>query len=575
VLRSISSNDERFRTIYFREGFNVVLADRDPAATDQQSRNARGKTSVLLVLNYVLGGNLHENLKPLADQGWEFTLTLDLLNEKVSVTRSLASGSRLRMSFPPALAGVLAPYLKEGSIALEDWKDLLGLTLFRLESSTDEAKESLSVRTLLSYVVRSNPPTDPLKFFPGQPAISVRKHISFLLGLDWNIVRELQVVNRQLDDLQAVARTVRDGVLDNLRPTGELELERSAAQNAVDELTARVGKFRVLEDPENMVRRADNLTEVIAKKRDQAFVDQRMETLFRSALADDPPAENLRESQVVDAYEAAGAIFNVESLRRLESVEAFRRNLLSNRMQFLEAELSAVRQRLAAVGAELRVLDLQRESLMGQLQAGGALDELIAMQSELAGLVAKVTILNSQIEQTREISVTVDLLKLEKASLRKDASTKLAEDRGKVDEISDRFRAKMKRLYDVDAAISIGVDDDGYQFAVKVPSGASSAVSRMKLFCFDLTLLEEGVATGHHPDFLVHDSSVFDGVDPRQRASALKYANSIATTLGGQYICTLNSNDVPDDVAGEAWYTEGIVRTVLDTDDGGLFGVRF
>lgn len=97
----------------------------------------------------------------------------------------------------------------------------------------------------------------------------------------------------------------------------------------------------------------------------------------------------------------------------------------------------------------------------------------------------------------------------------------------------------------------------------------------MTLFCFDLTMLEEGILTKHHPDFLVHDSTVFDGVDPRQRAGAMRFAQEMVKTIGGQYICTINSNDVPGDVLNEEWFKSGVIRTVLDTEVGGLVGREF
>lgn len=576
MIRSISANKSEFKTIRFQSGFNVVLADRDPSATDQQSRNARGKTSLLLVLNYLLGGSLQPDLKPLADDGWSFTLTIDLFGHEVAVSRDLTSGARLGISYPAELDSVLSAYVSEGSIKLEDWKDLLGLALFRLEPSEEATSDGISVRTLLRYVVRANPPSDPLKFFSGQPANSVRRHISFLLGLDWRVVRDLQIVNRQLDGLQAVIRTTREGVIESLRTADELALERSAAQNAVDEMTERVSGFRVLEDPENLVHRADEMTTHIASLRDQAYVEKRMESLYQGSLLEDQSPDSTEDEEtVLNIYKSAGTLFATDARRRLEQVKEFRLNLLRNRREFLESELTSVQSKLAQINGELAVLDEHREKMMLTLRAGGALDELVAMQTEYAALLSRVHVFDAQIEQSREISASADQLKLEKARLRNEATKKLADDRQKIDQVSDRFRAKMKRLYNTVAAISVSVDDDGYLFAVKVASGASNAVSRMKLFCFDMTLLEEGVATGHHPDFVVHDSSVFDGVDPRQRASALQFANDIAASLGGQYICTLNSNDVPDDIAAEDWYAKGIVRTVLDTDIGGLFGRTF
>ena len=199
------------------------------------------------------------------------------------------------------------------------------------------------------------------------------------------------------------------------------------------------------------------------------------------------------------------------------------------------------------------------------------------MRTELSEAQARMAAIDLQIEQARELVTRREELKLEQSTKRSEATRELASSRNKLDRIGDGFSQKMNRLYGKDAALTVTVDDGGgYKFAISASGSGSSGVDRMTLFCFDLTMLEEGIATAHHPDFLVHDSSVFDGVDPRQRAGALHFAQEMVESTGGQYICTINSNDVPDGVLTEDWFTTGIVRTILDTETGGLVvsGIR-
>ncbi len=67
----------------------------------------------------------------------------------------------------------------------------------------------------------------------------------------------------------------------------------------------------------------------------------------------------------------------------------------------------------------------------------------------------------------------------------------------------------------------------------------------MKVFCYDLTLIQLRASYADMPGFLIHDSTIFDGVDERQIAKALELAASEAQSRGFQYICTLNSDIVP------------------------------
>jgi uncharacterized protein YydD (DUF2326 family) len=75
----------------------------------------------------------------------------------------------------------------------------------------------------------------------------------------------------------------------------------------------------------------------------------------------------------------------------------------------------------------------------------------------------------------------------------------------------------------------------------------------------------------------VHDNTIFDPVDSRQRAVALELAQRESEESGFQYICTMNSDMVPIDEFSDGFDIEKYVRLRLTdaADDGGLLGMRF
>ena len=66
----------------------------------------------------------------------------------------------------------------------------------------------------------------------------------------------------------------------------------------------------------------------------------------------------------------------------------------------------------------------------------------------------------------------------------------------------------------------------------------------MVTFCFEFTVAVTAYRGGRGPDFLVHDSHLFDGVDARQIAEALRIAREVCTEGGLQYIISMNSGDL-------------------------------
>ncbi|WP_395639421.1 hypothetical protein, partial [Pseudolysinimonas sp.] len=231
MLIRLFANKDEFDPIDFKPGFNAIVAERAAESTNQNTRNARGKSTLLMFLNWVLAGNRPKSLLPLADDGWEISLTLEMFGGVVTATRALNSGTRIALSYDQTAGEVVAPYVSEGTTSLEDWKELLGLALFRLEPDGEPRSGSLSVRTLLSYVIRTDTPKSPFKVITQQGAVSSRQHVSFLLGLDWEVVRHLAAIKKGLDQLKTITAASRDGLVSTLRPEDELVLERAALRN--------------------------------------------------------------------------------------------------------------------------------------------------------------------------------------------------------------------------------------------------------------------------------------------------------------------------------------------------------
>jgi uncharacterized protein YydD (DUF2326 family) len=104
----------------------------------------------------------------------------------------------------------------------------------------------------------------------------------------------------------------------------------------------------------------------------------------------------------------------------------------------------------------------------------------------------------------------------------------------------------------------------------------SRGIHNMLIFCFDLALAVIAHRAARGPDFLVHDSHLYDGVDERQVARALGLAAEVMDTESMQYIVTMNTDDLNKAIS-EGFYADPfIIEPYLsDQPDGGLFGFRF
>ncbi len=120
--------------------------------------------------------------------------------------------------------------------------------------------------------------------------------------------------------------------------------------------------------------------------------------------------------------------------------------------------------------------------------------------------------------------------------------------------------------------------ENGPEFRITIQGDRGGGISNMEIFCLDYALFSIWSKRGKGPGFLIHDSHLFDGVDPRQVSRALGLGANVANRYCGQYIVALNS-----DIYDTLKLPEGVDRNGIiiapqlsDADEtGGLFGFRF
>ena len=137
------------------------------------------------------------------------------------------------------------------------------------------------------------------------------------------------------------------------------------------------------------------------------------------------------------------------------------------------------------------------------------------------------------------------------------------------------FIENSNKLYETAGHLAINVADSGFKFDVEISRSNSEGVGKMKIFCFDLMLLQLMSIRGAPLDFLIHDSILYDGVDSRQRAIALELISKVTKEHDIQYICSMNSDMVPREDFSDTFDVDEFVRLTLTDSDpsGSLLGL--
>lgn len=584
MIYALSASDDRFRRVDFKPGFNLILANRSNAATDTDSRNALGKSSLVELIHFGLGSRGSRGDFPVIDplDGWSFRIDVDLLGSRVGFTRRTGKANEIVVDTSADVdLWPLAPKTRDSKsiLSVTEQRKLLGRAWFGLTDDVERTERGPTYRSLFSYFARrgGGAVLRPFKTSTQQLEWDSQVNAAYLLGLNWRDAAALQQLKEKQKTLRELQSAAERGKLPSyLRSEGTLNTERVRLRREIAQATERLESFEVRDDYREIEREASALTEQIhqlvsANARDRRFVGLYAERVDAEAGGE------LSGGEVARLFEEARVVLPDAVTRQLGEVEAFHAAVVANRRNYLSDEIerleSAIRQRELTVDG----LDQKRSQLMQILDSAGALEERAAFQKRVNALSAQLGEVESQLKLLAEITHAKRDWEAEQLKLRSNMERAFEE----LGELRDRaielFDQNCQTLYQSPGRLIIELRDKGFHFDVEVDGAGSQGISSMEVFCFDLMLMQLWSGRDQAPPALVHDSVLFDGVDERQVAAALQLAADESERLGFQYICTLNSDALPTQLLDEN--SEVLKPPVLELHDhdpsGSLFGFRF
>lgn len=576
-LLKLSSNKPTFKTIAFHDGFNFIVAEKSDGSSDKDSTNGLGKSLLLEIIDFCLGGSPSETLKKDELQDWRFSLDLIIDSSTITITRNVDDFKTATITGETDVLDITLGL--DNKIGLETLKSALGSKLFGLNERLMSGKKNKpSYRSLVSYFMRTGTGafSEPFAYFSKQPAWSKQVNNAYLLGLDWELSTKLSQLKVKLDNLDKANKAIDDGAMHDFGGTvGELESEKINLQTKLDKKAERLKNFQVYEDYKDVQDRANELTENIHDLLNTVTVNSQVIEKYRSDI-DNEKGESLRVEQI---YSDAGVIFSQSLSKTLAEVEKFHSEIVTNRKNYLKSEISALSEENDQLRHKVEQLTQERVSYMNILDSHGALDEYALLQGEVSKERAKIADIESRIARLTEIEeqisgMRVDIEKMVK-KMRRDYSERLPT----IASAIKIFNTNSEYLYSQPGTLSIDITKDGYRFKVDIKKSGSDGVGNMKVFCYDLMLAEYWASIMNREIPLFHDSKIFADVDPRQIAKALEISKQKSESLNFQYICSMNSSYIPSDYLSDEFkksLDESTIVRYHDMDDSGtLLGITF
>lgn len=579
MIHGVYANQSSFHPVEFTTGLNVVLAERTDTSTQKDTRNGLGKTTLIEIIDFCLGATGKSlRIEPLKE--WVFTLDITLVGNRIKASRAIDSHNRIVID-GPTTGWIEQPDedkdTGERVFNLERWKTLLGWALFGLPRTDDTHKYKPSYRSLISYFIRKglNAYSDPFLHYRQQKTWDSQLHIGFLLGLNWEYAAQWQELKDKEQALKVIDHAIKTGAIEGvLGSVGELEAERVSLERQVDRDRDALANFKVHPQYKTVQEEADRITADIHELVNQNVTDRRRLTLYKESIAvEKPPSDSALEK----LYEEAGLIFPDAVRRTLLQAKEFHQKIVENRKAFLETEIRRLERLIQKRDEEITQLTEVRAKSLGILRTHGALQEMTKLQERHLETRGRLERVCARISEIKDVTARKREVKITKAELAKVAEQDHEQRRDIWATAVSLFNDNSQALYNTPGRLIINIAETGYKFDVDFVRSGSEGIGKMKVFCFDLMLLQFIARPKNRIDFLVHDSVLYDGVDSRQRALALERVAAVSQQLGNQYICALNSDMIPrKDFTTEFDFDQYIRLTLTDKEpSGSLLGFQF
>lgn len=582
MIYQITSTLSTFKPVSLRPGLNLIVAEKSKGATSRQTRNGSGKSSLIKIIDFLLGANCDNDSIFRSDSlsAHEFTMSFDLRGARTSASRAGESSNQV------VVDGDFSDWLiqpkhhnRSGSyrISNSDWRVVLGNSIFNLPR--DIEAYGPSVRSMLSYFVRresSGGFQDAQRHTSQQQNWDVQVNLSYLFGLDWKIAHELQQVRQKERSLHTLKKEAKSGALGDLvGNVGELRTRLAVAERETNKLKRELSEFQVLPEYRELEQEASRLAMRISELTAENTLDLERIDALSSQLEEEVPPEDMR---ITELYEEIGIVLPGLVRKRLDDVRTFHAAVIRNRRIHLTGEIDDARASVERRTVEMERADRRRREIMLTLDSHGALDQYLRLQEELTRHQATLEEIKKRVSLARQLDSESTELTIERAQIKKRLTLDLEEKSDSLNESIVVFEEFSKRISDREGSLVIEPKDNGPEFSISVEGKESKGIRNMQIFCFDMTLAVLWANRGTQgPGFLVHDSHLFDGMDSRQVAKAIEIGAAQARSSGFQYIICINSDQLE-----AAEFTKGFdpsqyrnpVEITDATEHGGIFGIR-
>ncbi|MGG7665487.1 DUF2326 domain-containing protein [Dyadobacter sp. BHUBP1] len=282
---------------------------------------------------------------------------------------------------------------------------------------------------------------------------------------------------------------------------------------------------------------------------------------------------DITKEQIIKLYQEANIQLGDQVVKKLSDLENFNKQLIGNRVQRLTEEKFRFQEELEKTNSKIADLGKHEDEKLQYLNSTGALDDYSNLNQLLTDAEKKLHGLNQYRKLLTDYKFAQEEVKKDFADENIKTDLYLEDARELIRNNIILFKSFVEKFYSEKfSGITItnneGKNSVRYDIKAKIQDDAGNAVSEVKIFCYDWTILKG--RHNHRMKLLFHDSKITADMDTRQVRAMLDIAHKECAASDFQYIISLNQNTIDSlqhEMLGEEHQKLILDKIILNLND--------
>ncbi|WP_133016268.1 DUF2326 domain-containing protein [Clostridium cuniculi] len=590
-LIKIYSNDERFKTVYFSDGLNLIVGKTNKQYDLSRDRHNLGKTTLISLIDFLLLKEIDKNffLKKTCFENHIFFLELETIEKKyITIKRAVKNNSKISIKISSE---------KNNNFTNELNWDYIDLPLTSSNNSKNpkfilnnllnfNTLNEYGYRKIINYFLRNQKDyidTFQLSKFKGNDA-SWKPILFELLGFDNTSLKEKYKLSAELEKKENYIKKiekdfdVNHNEIDKLN--GLIQIKENEKQNILE----TINKFNFYIKEQGLNKELiENIEEKISKLNTEQYnleyeINNLKDSIYNEVTFDINSTEKI--------FKEVNIYFTEQLKKSYEDLIKFNTQITTERNKHIKSTLLDKEYKLLEVKKELTALNSRRQDILSLLKETDTFKKYKSFEMDLIKIEREIATLESKIENAsvaREEIQEVYKIRNRIASL----STILGDlisnpNNTRYINIKNTFSKLVNSIIMKPGLLSINQNKNGnidFEAEIIDENGATTSEAdgftyrKILCACFDLSIIINYLDK-NFVRFVYHDGCL-ESLDPRKQYNYLKLIEELCNKYDIQYILTAIESDITKN--NYKFNTSPNIAVSLSDDDdkSNLFGFKF